>query len=221
MMTLKLTRQEWPVLAVASLYLIPAFYYSWNRENNEFILYAAVLVVMGGLILFLHRQVHLQTAALWGLCLWGLAHMSGGLLPIPDSWPVNADEPHVLYNWWIWRPYLKYDQLVHACGFGLTTWICWQSLERVLLNRGARLTPTFGVLVLCTAAGMGFGALNEVLEFLATRLMPETNVGGYENTGWDLVFNLIGSVLASVLIALSSSFADRWSQDRISLTTRP
>jgi len=201
---LHLTRQEWPVVLAAMLYIPPAIYFSWNLQNNEFILYAAVLVVLGGVLLFLHRQVHLHTAALWGLCLWGLAHLCGGLLPVPHDWPVNPGEPHVLYNWWIYRPWLKYDQLIHACGFGLTTWICWQSLQRIFFNRGTQITPTFGLLVLCMAAGMGFGALNEVLEFLATRLMPQTNVGGYENTGWDLVFNLLGSVMAAILIALFS-----------------
>ena len=60
--------------------------------------------------------------------------------------------------------------------------------------------PSPGMLVLCAAAGMGFGALNEVIEFVATLTVPKTNVGGYENTGWDLVSNMIGSVLAAVLI---------------------
>jgi hypothetical protein len=56
--------------------------------------------------------------------------------------------------------------------------------------------------VLCAAGGMGFGALNEVVEFVAVLTLPETNVGGYENTGWDLVANLVGCVLAAVLIRL-------------------
>ena len=47
---------------------------------------------------------------------------------------------------------------------------------------------------------MGFGALNEVIEFVATLTVPETNVGGYVNTGWDLVSNMIGSITAAVLI---------------------
>jgi hypothetical protein len=49
---------------------------------------------------------------------------------------------------------------------------------------------------------MGFGALNEVVEFAATQLLPDTNVGGYVNTGWDLVFNLVGSAAAALAIGL-------------------
>jgi hypothetical protein len=56
-------------------------------------------------------------------------------------------------------------------------------------------------LVLCAAGGCGFGAFNEVVEFIAVLTIPNTNVGGYENTGWDLVANLVGSVSAAILIA--------------------
>ncbi|SFI70469.1 hypothetical protein [Planctomicrobium piriforme] len=199
---LSFTRLETAVILVTAAYVAPALFFSWNGGNNEFIMYAAVLVAMGACVLVLHRQARLHPAALWGLSLWGFAHMCGGLVAIPESWPVNPGEPHVLYNWWIIPGWLKYDQLVHASGFGLTTWICWQALRRAFENRGVAVTPSFGLLILCVAGGMGFGALNEVVEFLATRLMPNTNVGGYENTGWDLVFNLLGSVIAAVLIGV-------------------
>lgn len=33
--------------------------------------------------------------------------------------------------------------------------------------------------------------------------MPETNVGRYVNTGWDLVSNLTGVVIAALLIAFA------------------
>jgi hypothetical protein len=45
--------------------------------------------------------------------------------------------------------------------------------------------------------------VNEVVEFVATLLIPETNVGGYRNTGWDLVSNLIGATTAATWIWLS------------------
>jgi hypothetical protein len=199
--------QEWIILLVTAAYVLPALALSWSRANSEFVMYAAVLVILMGFILLLHYFVHLHMAALWGLSCWGLAHMMGGLMPIPQSWPVNPGEPHVLYNLWLLPGVLKYDQLVHAAGFGLTTWICWQSLARSFANRGVTLRPSFGLLVLCIAAGMGLGALNEVIEFLATRIMPQTNVGGYENTGWDLVSNLVGCVLAGLLISASKRSA--------------
>ena len=60
--------------------------------------------------------------------------------------------------------------------------------------------PTFGLMVLSAASALGFGALNEVIEFIATLLVPETNVGGYRNTGWDLIANLCGATIAAALI---------------------
>ena len=57
-------------------------------------------------------------------------------------------------------------------------------------------------MMLCGAAGMGFGAFNEIVEFVATLTVPNTNVGGYINTGWDLVANMVGAVGACVWIKL-------------------
>ena len=91
-------------------------------------------------------------------------------------------------------------------GFGVTTWVCWQALAAILMSVGAKnVRPTFGMLVLAVAGGMGFGALNEVIEFVATLMVPNTNVGGYVNTGWDLVANLIGATVAATLIYLGAS----------------
>lgn len=164
-------------------------------------LYVAVMGVLLLPVLILHRRVRLHPAALWGLSLWGLAHMCGGLVEVPDTWPTAGDSP-VLYNWWIIPDILKFDQAVHAFGFGLTTWICWQALTWTFAINHVPVRPTFGLLTLCIAAGMGFGALNEVVEFVATLTVPETNVGGYINTGWDLVSNLVGSSIAAALIGV-------------------
>ena len=122
-------------------------------------------------------------------------------MPIPDAWP-RLGEKRVLYNLWLIPNLFKYDQLVHAAGFGLVTWICWMALRKAFDRRGVPLSPTFGLLTLCVAAGMGFGAMNEVVEFIAVLALPGTNVGGYENTGWDLVANTVGCVIAAVLIAM-------------------
>ncbi len=43
-------------------------------------------------------------------------------------------------------------------------------------------------------------AVNEVVEFIATITLPGTNVGGYENTGWDLVANLVGCLIAVIAV---------------------
>jgi uncharacterized membrane protein YjdF len=188
------------VLLFSAVYILAAGGYSFARGNGEFIFYIVVMLVLVVALIAVHRRVGLSRGLLWCLSLWGLMHMAGGLLPIPAVWH-DEDVSSVLYNLWIIPDWLKYDQFVHAYGFGITTWLCWQAMSARTLNEAGRpLEATPGLMVLCAAAGMGFGAFNEVIEFIATLTLPETNVGGYENTGWDLVFNLIGSAAAAVLL---------------------
>ena len=167
--------------------------------NLEFLFYIVVMLVLMGTVWIVHRSVTLSSGVLWGLSVWGLAHMAGGLLVVPPDWPVNA-QSRVLYSLWLIPGRLKYDHVVHAYGFGMTTWVCWQGLRAAIRRRGGAAAPTFGLMVLAATAGLGFGALNEVVEFAATLLVPETNVGGYRNTGWDLVANLVGATAATSLI---------------------
>ena len=108
----------------------------------------------------------------------------------------------MLYNLWLIPGILKYDQLVHAFGFGLITWISWQGIRKAFIRHGIEATPTFGLLTICVACGMGFGAANEIVEFIATLVLPDTNVGGYENTGWDLIANFVGCLVAAALILI-------------------
>jgi uncharacterized membrane protein YjdF len=180
---------------------------SMAQGNKEFIFYIVVMLILISAVVLVHRAVTLTTALLWALSIWGLLHMAGGLVPLPKGWPYNGDQA-VLYSWWIIPQRLKYDQIVHAYGFGVTTWVCWHCLKSAM-HRGFRiqLRPTFGLLVLSTAAGVGFGALNEVVEFMAVLTIPNTNVGGYENTGWDLVANLIGASVTALIIRLRDSDA--------------
>jgi uncharacterized membrane protein YjdF len=196
-------RPVWPVALFTGAYLLAACVAATRRGNLEFLMYAGVIVLLAPLIWALHRRVNLSSGALWGLSLWGLGHMLGGLVILPEGWPVRGDS-HVLYTLWIVPGRLKFDHLIHAYGFGMTTWVCWQALRAALEKRGADSRPSFGLLLLCWAAGMGFGALNEIIEFAAALALPETAVGGYINTGWDLVANLVGSLVAVSLIALGA-----------------
>jgi len=188
------------VLLFSAIYIVSAGAFSIARGNGEFVFYIVVMLVLVVSLVAVHRRVGLSSGLLRCLSLWGLLHMAGGLLPIPAAGH-DAGVPGVLYNFWFVRDWLKYDQLVHAYGFGVTTWLCWQALSaRTLNEEGRPLEATPGLVILCAAAGMGFGALNEVIEFIATLTLPETNVGGYENTGWDLVFNLLGSAAAALIL---------------------
>ena len=193
-----------PVLVPAMFtgtYLLGSAIAAVLRGNTEFLLYVGVMLILVGAVWMVHRRVNLMAGTLWCLSAWGLLHMIGGLITVPPSWPTNG-ESGVLYTLWLIPGRLKYDHVVHAFGFGTTTWVCWQGLSAIIRNQGQRIEPTLGLITLSIAAGLGFGALNEVVEFFVTLTVPESNVGGYINTGWDLVANLVGACLAAALIVL-------------------
>jgi len=189
----------WPVAVFTAVYTGLATQIAVTRGNVEFLLYIAVMLILLVIVWLVHRSVVLSGATLWCLTLWGLAHMAGGLVLVPESWPIDAGS-RVLYSWWIVPDRLKFDHVVHAYGFGVTTWVCWQGIRAAVQRLGAEARPTLGLMILSAAAGMGLGAMNELVEFVTTLLVPQTNVGGYLNTGWDLVANLVGASVAAGLI---------------------
>ncbi|MFK5922071.1 MAG: DUF2238 domain-containing protein [Verrucomicrobiota bacterium] len=194
------------VAIFTAIYLVAAALTTLSTRNFEFVFYLVTMLLMIAAVYVVHRRVGISNGVLWGLSLWGLLHMIGGLMPIPNDWSQNTDPGvgGVVYNWWLIPDHLKYDQIIHAYGFAITTWLCWQGLSSIANTRSDEpLRPTLGLMTICAAAGMGFGALNEIIEFIATLTLPQTNVGGYINTGWDLVYNMIGSIIAVILIYLT------------------
>jgi putative membrane protein len=135
----------------------------------------------------------LSLVSVWGLSLWGFLHMAGGGIPVGDG---------VLYGHIIYPiidrggefVIFKFDQLVHFFGFGVATLVMYEIIK-------PRWRGSLGLLAFVVAlAGMGLGALNEVVEFMAVVFMPETGVGGYYNTGLDLVFNAIGATVVALVL---------------------
>jgi uncharacterized membrane protein YjdF len=191
-----------PVLAFTALYVAAISAVAIRTGNPALGMYLALLAIVAPALYAVNRRHPMPPSLLWCFSAWGLVHMAGGLVPIPFSWPREGNGA-VLYNWWLLPSLLKFDQVVHAFGFGITSWLCWHLLKNMLRDPdGHAPRPTLGNLVLCAAAGMGFGALNEMVEFIATRLLPESNIGDYENAGWDLVANFIGALIAVTIIRL-------------------
>lgn len=168
--------------------------------NGEFLFYLIVLVILAAIVWYAHQRVGFSAFVLWGLSIWAAAHLAGGLVVVPESWPTNGGSC-VLYSLWLIPDLLKYDQIVHAFGFGISTVLCHEGLVATtcVTGRSARMLILFAAL-----ASLGLGATNELIEFIATLLVPETNVGGYVNTGWDLVSNTAGSLLAASWLYLRS-----------------
>ena len=165
---------------------------AWSKLNLEFLFYASTVALQIALFLYIDRRVKFSPLVLWGLTLWAILHFAGGLMPIPESL-TEPGRPTNLYNLRLFPWFPKYDQIVHAYGFGMTVILIYEAIC-VRIGRTLRIDLVLGSMLFLAA--MGLGAINEVIEFLAVLLMPDTNVGGYENTGWDLVSNGTGAFIA-------------------------
>lgn len=186
---MRLNRLERTILLVTLAYLIPFSILALSRSNYEFLLYAAVVLVVLVWIIRKQPTVKFEPAVLIGLSVWGLLHMAGGNIRVGEG---------VLYSVQLVPVVLRYDQLVHAFGFGVATLVCHHVLRRFLRTDIDRPST---VAILVVMMGSGVGAINEIVEYVAVLIMPETNVGGYDNAMMDLVFNLFGGVGAVVWLA--------------------
>jgi uncharacterized membrane protein YjdF len=151
--------------------------------------YAVLVLAAACLVVVMSLRVNFSSAVLGGLAFWAFLHMAGGIVPVGGG--------RVLYNLWLVDRVFRYDHLVHVIGFGTGTIACWEAL-RPRLNPEVEITA--GVAIVVALAGMGVGAINEVVEFVVDLILEETNVGGYANTGGDLIANTLGCSLAAVIV---------------------
>ena len=183
------------------VYLSLGMLIATRKGNWEFAFYIPVVVLFGVLTLAIRKRAKLPLSLLWLLSIWGLLHVVGGVLEVPAGWPVDGDK-RSFYSWEIIPGILVYDKPVHAFGFGVATWACWRGISATCGSQ----QPTVGRLTLAALAGMGLGSLNEIVEFIASQTM-DTNVGGYVNTGGDLIANWIGASIAVLLISVKEGRA--------------
>lgn len=159
--------------------------------SKEFLIYAGAMVVFIAVVMALHARVRFSGTALWLLAVWGLLHMLGGTVSIPARWADTDTSRTVLYAFRAHPMLPRYDQITHAFGFFAATVACWEGARTLLQARPGLPLSSAAVLM-----GMGLGALNEVIEFVITLIEPNNGVGGYVNTGWDLVSNSVGALAA-------------------------
>jgi uncharacterized membrane protein YjdF len=163
------------------------------RGDESGLAYAGVMILLFVVVATADRWVGFSTPLLWCMVAWAILHMAGGLI---------VTGPHrVLYNESLGIPGVHFDRVVHAFGFGTATVACWQAIRRYPQTP----VPSVGLVVISALAGLGLGALNETAEFLITRLSSSTSIGGYRNTGFDLIANTIGATVAALWIYFRSA----------------
>lgn len=179
-------------------YIIAFSIYYLSLNNYEFLWYLGVLIAIAVIIAATLRRTNFDYLALWGLSIWGLLHLAGGGIPVGNT---------VLYGVKIY-PFinitpqfyvLKMDQVIHFYGFLVATLVAFQLLKNKLKS-----SPSWVIYFISALAGMGFGAINEIIEFLAVAMFPQTGVGDYFNTSLDLISNFFGAAAGAVICWLKS-----------------
>lgn len=168
------------VLAVGTASLL-ALGIATGRDNWP--VYAVVVLGGAAVVTRLHVRVGLSTPTIWGLTAFALGHLAGGMVAVGDG---------ILYQLWLVDGVLRYDNLQHAVGFGFVGRALWETLQhRLAPPERERPGIARWIVVLGAAAA---GAVNEIVEYLLTLVLPEHQVGGYDNTARDLIANLLGGL---------------------------
>lgn len=190
-------KSQIPILIFSLVYLLIAVIIFLSRRNYEFVTYVGVVVILFIVILLTNEKLNYPNLVLWGMSIWGLLHMLGGgvllngrsmrlyeliLIPLSSNYPI-----------------FRYDQFVHIFGFGVATLMMYVLLRPLLKSTLKKWTS---ISIIVVMAGFGVGALNEMIEFTVTVLVPETGVGGFINTSLDLVADFIGAILAMIYIRI-------------------
>lgn len=162
--------------------------------NYEFLIYLWAVSIFAGIIIYSNRYMKYSQNLLYLLSFGILIHLAWGWISI-DGW--------VLYDQMIFRisetyDLIRYDQFAHMYWFFTATILSYEVLKKQLLPHKI----TFSIAAILIMAGCGFGAINEVIEFLVDQILPKSWVGWYINTWVDLVVNLIGSILWVVFIKI-------------------
>ncbi len=165
-------------------FLILAF----SRQNYEFLVYWLVVVVFFLIILKLDKKFNFPIYSLWLFSLWVISHMAGGLIFIKgiklyDTMLISlVGEPFLI---------LKYNQVIHTFCYVAITILVYFAMKNYMKDKRA-------LFILSVLAGLGIGAVNEMIEFsMVVFADAGAAVGGYYNNSLDLIFNFMGNLLGA------------------------
>ena len=163
--------------------------YFLMRQNYEFLVYAATILVLIWFIAKTDKIFSYTSIAKIGFSVWLLLHLLGGSVYINgtrlyDMILINVlGEPYNIF---------KYDQAIHLfCYFVMTIFI-YSIVLYISRDKASRVV----VSLITALASLGLSAINEIIEFSTVAFFASDGVGTYHNNALDLVFNLTGIILA-------------------------
>lgn len=190
------------VVYMTVIYLLGFIAASLYLESYNSLYYIAIQSIITVVVYIAHKRIQYALPLLWSLSLWGLLNLAGQIIPLPPEVPTK-DSTQTLGELWLVREIFIYDNLVHFYGFAVATWVSWQTLCRIIHTRyQRRLMPTIGLLLLVVTSSMGYGALNEMIEFLTQLIFNLQHSDTYHSTCWDMIINTLGAMIAAVMIKI-------------------
>lgn len=158
--------------------------------NLEFIYYIIIMSAIILAIVFLNRFLHLAFFIIFNLSLLGFFHLLGGNFYFGSV---------RLYEYYFLAGVIRYDNLVHVYGTFIATIILYSLASPFIDEKLKRHFPLLAIGLVLMA--IGTGVLNELVELAAVVFFDAAEqVGGYFNNALDLLFNTIGSIVATIII---------------------
>ena len=156
--------------------------YRGSENIFEFFIYA-VLTIIAILIAWYHLRKYAVSSWTLALVQIGiLMHFSGGLGLVGES---------RLYNHYFFS--IRYDKYVHLVNSFLAALV----VKQLFLKLGLQLKKIENlIIILCV---LGFGSIFEIVEYIVTKTVPNSGVGGYDNNMQDLIANFTGGLSYVVL----------------------
>ncbi len=193
-----LTKPQKILLALNVLVMISFAWYYGKSLNFEFMAYVLVIGFITTALFTTLKYTKFSNGIILGITVWALLHMLGGSVMTSDG---------VLYAYKIFPFFdgggefyiLKFDQVVHAFLYGVVGSMFFHLLRNVVCVKN----NLWFIALVAIFASAGLSIINEVLEFIAVVILPETGVGGYHNTVLDLIFNLGGAAVFVTARAVS------------------
>jgi putative membrane protein len=195
-----LSRAERGAIQAAALALAGFASYGFATGSPSTGGYSLSVLLIGVAIARLRRAV-LPGLLVTGLAVAAIMTLAGGLINVGQNVLYNLSVGP--YSRALGTHFLQYDHLAHAYVSFVVAFACWVMLAAPHAAGGHRRE----LVILSVGTALGLGAVNEVVEFTATLAHHGAHAGGYWNTGWDLVCNLIGATTAGIVIATSRAGA--------------
>lgn len=159
-------------------------------NNYEFIFYSAIMLTLLLIVARVYRRVQLSDWIILSLSAFGLLHLAGGNLYYHGI---------KLYDLSYLNGNFHFDNIVHTLGIFLATLIVYNVIHPFIDQRIKNNYVLFYLVLILMA--LGVGSINEIIELTAVVFLNAgASVGDYLNNALDIVFNLIGAVLAVTVI---------------------